>query len=405
MNVVHPLTPAATASAQVDCSAEHILATTSEARGLITYANSDFCQVSGFDAGELLGAPYRIVRHPDMPRGVFHLCWQRLKSGQPVAAYIKNSTKSGNHTWVFALMMPQPDGYLSMGICPGGDHFDSIRSIYKAAQDRETGGMAPEDSCHRLIADIRALGFAGYTEFMIVALGDEIAQRAQQLNRKVPARIHVLTDLADRVRSMISTASNLGEGFRNIRNEPVNMRILSNRLESGGASISMISQNYDTMAQEMSQNFDRLTDRKQGALTRIWQATGDGCLAILTALLIRELAANRNDERTAGNAQYGASVIDAHADRLEQRANEEINNIIRSCSAIPEVSRQLRRRINGLDVVKLLCRVENCRFGSRDAGLTAIIERLEGFHSETDALLGVLTKEAMQITQTANGLT
>ena len=49
MNVVHPLTPAATASAQVDCSAEHILATTSEARGLITYANSDFCQVSGFE--------------------------------------------------------------------------------------------------------------------------------------------------------------------------------------------------------------------------------------------------------------------------------------------------------------------------------------------------------------------
>jgi PAS domain-containing protein len=42
-----------------------------DASGRITYANRIFMEISGFPEYELLGVQHNIIRHPDMPRGVF----------------------------------------------------------------------------------------------------------------------------------------------------------------------------------------------------------------------------------------------------------------------------------------------------------------------------------------------
>ena len=44
------------------------LMSTTDVNSHITYANSAFIQVSGFDGKELMGQPHNMVRHPDMPR-------------------------------------------------------------------------------------------------------------------------------------------------------------------------------------------------------------------------------------------------------------------------------------------------------------------------------------------------
>ncbi|MBQ4797033.1 PAS domain S-box protein, partial [Pectobacterium versatile] len=43
------------------------LMSTTDVKSHITYANSAFIRVSGFDEHELKGTPHNIVRHPDMP--------------------------------------------------------------------------------------------------------------------------------------------------------------------------------------------------------------------------------------------------------------------------------------------------------------------------------------------------
>ena len=40
-------------------------------KGRITYGNEIFIEFSGYSEAELLGAQHSIIRHPDMPRGVF----------------------------------------------------------------------------------------------------------------------------------------------------------------------------------------------------------------------------------------------------------------------------------------------------------------------------------------------
>ncbi|QSZ41474.1 PAS domain-containing protein [Sulfurimonas aquatica] len=79
-------------------------------KGIITYANETFAHVSGYQVAELIGKPHKIVRHPDMPRSIFHQMWDTLKSGQKWKGYVKNLRKDGGYYWVHASIVPLSEG-------------------------------------------------------------------------------------------------------------------------------------------------------------------------------------------------------------------------------------------------------------------------------------------------------
>ncbi len=85
---------------------DDLIVSKTDLKGLITYANLTFLQVSGYAEEELLGKPHNIIRHPDMPRCVFKLLWDTIESGQEIFAYVKNMAKNGDHYWVFAHVTP-----------------------------------------------------------------------------------------------------------------------------------------------------------------------------------------------------------------------------------------------------------------------------------------------------------
>lgn len=114
-----------------------IIVSKTDTKGRITYANRTFMQVSGFSEPELLGKQHNIVRHPDMPRSVFHLLWQTIQHGHECFAYVKNITKKGDYYWVFANVTPDYDeqhnicGYFSVRRKPHSEAINTIESIYK----------------------------------------------------------------------------------------------------------------------------------------------------------------------------------------------------------------------------------------------------------------------------------
>ncbi len=71
-----------------------------DTRGFIQYANDYFTEISGYSSSELIGANHNIIRHPDMPKVIFKLMWERLKNGQQIHAVVKNLSKSGEYYWV-----------------------------------------------------------------------------------------------------------------------------------------------------------------------------------------------------------------------------------------------------------------------------------------------------------------
>lgn len=75
-------------------------------QGIITYGNRIFIEFSGYTEAELLGSQHNIIRHPDMPRGVFKFLWDTLHAEKECCAYVKNMAKDGSFYWVFANVTP-----------------------------------------------------------------------------------------------------------------------------------------------------------------------------------------------------------------------------------------------------------------------------------------------------------
>ncbi|HNM21386.1 MAG TPA: PAS domain S-box protein, partial [Rhodocyclaceae bacterium] len=52
-------------------SVDDSIVTRTDAKGIVTEANDDFCRISGFAREELIGKNHNLVRHPDMPPEAF----------------------------------------------------------------------------------------------------------------------------------------------------------------------------------------------------------------------------------------------------------------------------------------------------------------------------------------------
>ena len=85
---------------EIKLSAHKYIVSKTDSKGKIVYANDYFTEVSGYKEYELVGSPHNIVRHPDMPKAIFHLLWEHIQNGQNISAVVKNLAKNGDYYWV-----------------------------------------------------------------------------------------------------------------------------------------------------------------------------------------------------------------------------------------------------------------------------------------------------------------
>lgn len=112
------------------------LISTTDVRGVITYCNDAFVEISGFDRADLIGAHQNIVRHPDVPPAVFAHMWGALKQGNPWMGIVKNRSRNGDHYWVNAYVTPifegsQVVGFESVRVKPTADQIRRAEALYK----------------------------------------------------------------------------------------------------------------------------------------------------------------------------------------------------------------------------------------------------------------------------------
>lgn len=88
---------------------DQIIVSKTDAKGLLTYVNELFVSISGYEEHELIGQPHNIIRHPEMPRGIFALLWERISGGDEIFAYVVNLSADGGHYWVLAHVTPTLD--------------------------------------------------------------------------------------------------------------------------------------------------------------------------------------------------------------------------------------------------------------------------------------------------------
>ncbi|MGP2655719.1 PAS domain-containing protein [Malaciobacter sp. WC5094] len=82
------------------------LVSETDEKGIIRFANNDFCSIAEYTIEELLGQPHSMVRHPDMPSKAFKSLWETVQKGEIWTGYVKNATKNGGYYWVYATVYP-----------------------------------------------------------------------------------------------------------------------------------------------------------------------------------------------------------------------------------------------------------------------------------------------------------
>ena len=107
---------------EVIFSDDEELVSVTDTRGVIRYANSEFCKVAGFSKEELTGKNHNIVRHPDMPKAAFADMWSKLQSGHAWRGAVKNRCKDGRYYWVDAFVTPLYESDQLVG-------FQSVRTV------------------------------------------------------------------------------------------------------------------------------------------------------------------------------------------------------------------------------------------------------------------------------------
>ena len=112
------------------------LVSETDEKGIIIFANDDFCKMAEYSVDELIGKPHNIVRHKDMPKAAFKDLWDTVKRDEVWSGYVKNATKSGNYYWVFATVFPFEScdgsrGYLSCRRKASIEEISKYSALYK----------------------------------------------------------------------------------------------------------------------------------------------------------------------------------------------------------------------------------------------------------------------------------
>lgn len=360
-------------------------------RGVIRAGNAVFQRVSGYDFGEMLGAPHRIIRHPDMPRAVFRLLWSRIEAGAPIGAYVKNRAKDGGYYWVFAIVTPIEDGYLSVRLKPMSDLSEAVTRAYATARRRETAeGLGPDDSLAALLADLRALGFEDYETFESAALAREVAARdaaTGAARTRAAARFETMTQATGTLRGETQA---IAEAFEAIRLAPINLRIEASRLGKA-ASVRTIAESYERHAAAIERHLGAFL----AASDQMRATIRDGLFLSAIARIQAEVAAmfraeGRSEPRIDAAAE--AARLDRQQALYRDKAVSGLRDLAKAALRFAGVAEGMTRAVAGLDVARVLCEVEQARLGRAASGLTDTIGRIEAFRADADGRLGRIAR-------------
>jgi len=144
-------------------------------KGRITYGKQNFIEFSGYSEAELIGTQHNVIRHPDMPRAVFQLLWDKIQGGNECFAYVKNMSKDGGFYWVFTNVTPTFDskgkvtGYLSIRRKPKMSGIQTVTALYAAmlAEEKKVGAANAIAASTKMLVDVLTEKGLGYDELVL----------------------------------------------------------------------------------------------------------------------------------------------------------------------------------------------------------------------------------------------
>lgn len=381
-----------------------------DGRGVIQAGNYVFRRVGAYDWEELIGAPHKLIRHPDMPRGVFHLFWETIQSGEFIGAYVKNKSKDGLYYWVFAVVAPCGDGYLSARIKPSSKIFDEVRGVYAQMLKLEKEeGLSPEDSAAFLLDWLNGHGYDSYHDFATQALSQELMSRDKGLGNTANPRVQELTGMLSNAEALAEETDGLIADFDAMHTIPHNLRVLASRIEPSGGPVTVLSQNYGSMSRQMSDWFGAHVMGENSNFAKIKSSVTDSLFIEGMGRILNDCDSQLQKERR------GLGEVDMETERRilgelvtdqNKRAQSSMREVDDEAARITAACQIMHRHFLGLSSTRVLLKIESARLTDSGETLADIIDQLGGFQERISRRLdriGKLSEDIRQPDQQSGG--
>lgn len=137
-------------------------------KGVITYVNQPFIDISGYSKQELIGQAHNLIRHPDMPPAAFKDFWKTIQQGKTWSGLVKNRAKDGSFYWVYTNVAPiyeagQITGYMSVRSKPTREQIQQAELLYREMREGrskfkiEAGELIPANWFSHIKQKMRSL--------------------------------------------------------------------------------------------------------------------------------------------------------------------------------------------------------------------------------------------------------
>ena len=118
--------------------------------GVITYTNRKLRDMLGYEKDEIVGLPFTVSLHPDMPEGLCKQAFELAEEGKIWAGYTKSINRDGEYFWTAVCVQAKYDmdksisGYIIRKKPASEDVISEVQEEYSKLKDLKLGEYKSE---------------------------------------------------------------------------------------------------------------------------------------------------------------------------------------------------------------------------------------------------------------------